>query len=79
MINVVVRFDPFTCTVEPDTNPLPLTVSVKAPLLAVTLAGDRLVIMGPELALTVKASPFDVPAAVVTVIVYWPKAADDAI
>jgi hypothetical protein len=50
----VVRFDPFHCTTEPLTNPLPLTVSVKAAPSRVCDDGLRLEIAGTGL-LIVKA------------------------
>jgi hypothetical protein len=65
-MNVVVRPEPPICTVEPETNPLPLTVSVNAGLPAATLAGDRLLIVGPGLLPTLKVSPFEGPAGLAT-------------
>ena len=43
---VVVRAAPFTCTIEPLTNPVPLTVSVNPGLPAVTLDGLIEVMVG---------------------------------
>jgi hypothetical protein len=43
---VVVRTTPLTCTTAPDTNPVPVTVSVSAALPAVTLDGVIAVIVG---------------------------------
>ena len=42
LTNVVLRFDPFTCTTEPFTKFDPFTVSVKAPPPATVAVGDRL-------------------------------------
>ena len=39
--NVVVRSAPFQRTTEPDTNPVPFTVSVNAPLPAAAEDGER--------------------------------------
>jgi hypothetical protein len=44
--NIVGSGDPFHCTVAPDTNPAPFTVSVKAGPPAVDPFGPRLVIIG---------------------------------
>jgi hypothetical protein len=49
LTNVVVREEPLTSTTDPLTKPEPLTVNVKAPLPAVTLAGDTLVSDGAGL------------------------------
>jgi hypothetical protein len=49
LTKVVVREEPLTWTTDPATKPEPLTVSVKAPLPAVTLAGDTLVSDGAGL------------------------------
>jgi hypothetical protein len=46
---VVVRPDPFQFTVEPETKPVPLTVSVNAVPPAVAEAGLRLVVVGTGL------------------------------
>jgi hypothetical protein len=39
--NIVLRFDPFHCTVEPAINPVPFTVSVKAAPPANEEVGER--------------------------------------
>jgi len=46
---VVVRLDPFQFTTEPLMNPVPATVSVKAAVPAVALAGDSVLIVGAVL------------------------------
>ena len=47
---VVGRFDPFSCTAAPATNPLPVTVSVKSALPAARLPGPSVAIAGVALA-----------------------------
>src|SRR5437762_837502 len=47
---LVVRGTPLTCTTAPDTNLVPVTVSVNAALPAATLAGISAVIVGTGLA-----------------------------
>ena len=42
LTNVVLLFEPFTCTTEPFTKFEPFTVSVKAPPPAMVEVGDRL-------------------------------------
>src|ERR1039458_4075401 len=46
LTNVVVSAEPFHCTVDPDTNPVPFTVSVNAGPPAVAENGLRLVMVG---------------------------------
>jgi hypothetical protein len=46
---VVVRFDPFQLTVEPETKPVPFTVSVKAAPPALAEVGLRPVVVGTGL------------------------------
>jgi hypothetical protein len=60
---VVARLDPFQFATELLTNPLPFTVRVKAPLPAVTEAGDNEVIEGAGLfdGLIVKLATLEVP------------------
>ncbi len=75
----VVRLDPFHCTTEPATKPLPFTVSVKAVPPAVADEGLRPLMPGTGLgaALIVKLWAFDVPppgAGLVTVT--WAVPAD---
>jgi hypothetical protein len=48
-IYVVVRFEPFHCTTELDTKPVPLTVSVNAAPPATAVLGLRLVVVGTGL------------------------------
>jgi hypothetical protein len=78
LTNVVVRLDPFTCTIDPLTKLLPLTVNVKAPLPAVAALGDKLASDGPGL-LMVKVRAELVPAeGVLTVIDNEPATARSA-
>jgi hypothetical protein len=49
LTKAVVRFEPFHFTIEPETNFLPLTVSVKAGPPALALLGDIETIEGREL------------------------------
>jgi len=46
---VVVRLDPFQFTTDPLMNPVPVTVSVNAPVPAVALVGDSMLIVGTAL------------------------------
>ena len=63
--NVVVRLLPSTFTTEPVTNPVPATVSVKAPLPATTFVGLTLVRVGAGFGVvTVRVAPVDVPPPV---------------
>ena len=57
---VVVRLDPFHCTVEPDTKPVPFTVSVNPAPPAVAEAGLRPVVDSTAL-LIVKVWALEVP------------------
>jgi hypothetical protein len=57
---VVVRFDPFQFTVEPETKPVPFTVRVKPAPPAVAAVGLRPVVVGTGL-LIVKVWAFEVP------------------
>jgi hypothetical protein len=57
---VVVRADPFQFTVEPETKPVPFTVSVNAAPPAVAEAGLRPVVVGTGL-LIVKVWALEVP------------------
>jgi hypothetical protein len=57
---VVVRFDPFQFTVEPETKPVPFTVSVNPAPPAVAEAGLRPVVVGTGL-LIVKVWALEVP------------------
>jgi hypothetical protein len=64
LTNVVVRLAPFQRTREAGTKPLPLTVSVRAPLPAETLAGDSPLTVGTAeraAALTEKVAAPEVP------------------
>jgi hypothetical protein len=64
LTNVVVRFSPFQRTVEPFTNPVPLTVSVKADPPARFDDGESVAMVGTGLfavAPTAKETLFDVP------------------
>jgi hypothetical protein len=61
LTNVVTRLEPFTCTTELFTKFEPFTVSVKAPLPATIVAGDKLASDATAL-LTAKASDALVPA-----------------
>ena len=77
LTNVVVRADPFTCTSDPLTKLLPLTVSVKPALPAVTFVGEMLDIEGTGL-LTVSVAADEVPppgAALLTVMERLPPEA----
>ena len=56
--NVVVSGVPFHCTLAPDWNPLPFTVSVNAGPPAIAVVGEILVIFGPVT--MVKVTLFDV-------------------
>ena len=60
LTKVVVRSDPFHRTTDPETNPEPLTVSVKVAPPAVALDGESEVIDGAGL-LMVKVDPLDAP------------------
>ena len=60
LTKLVVRSDPFHRTTDPETNPEPLTVSVKARPPAVALDGESEVIDGAGL-LMVNVAPLDVP------------------
>lgn len=71
------RFAPFHCTCDVPTKLPPFTVSVKAPDVAVTVAGEMVVTAGVGL-LIAKAAPADVPppgAGLTTVIAAVPEAA----
>jgi len=61
LINVVVRFEPFHCTVELPTKLVPFTVSVKAGPPAVALFGLRVVTVGAGPEVIGKFCAFDVP------------------
>jgi len=63
LTNVVVRADPFHCTVDPTRKPDPLTVSVKAGPPAAAELGERLEREGVgAAAVTVKATGLLLPA-----------------
>ena len=57
LTNVVVRADPFTCTCDPLTKLLPLTVSVNPAPPAVTLVGEMLDIEGTGLLTVIETLP----------------------
>jgi hypothetical protein len=63
LTKVVLRLEPFTCTADPFTKFEPFTVSVRAPLPATVVVGDKLEIDGTGLAglLTVKVRDALVP------------------
>jgi hypothetical protein len=74
LTNVVARADPFTCTTDPLTKLLPLTVSVNPAPPAVTLVGEMLDNVGAGL-LTASVTADEVPppgAALLTVMERFP-------
>ena len=74
LTNVVVRADPFTCTSDPLTKLLPLTVSVNPELPAAALVGEMLAKDGTGLT-TANVIADEVPspgAAVLTVMERFP-------
>ena len=73
LTKVVASAVEFHCTTAPETNPVPLTVSVKPPWPAVVLLGLSEVIAGP--ALMVKAAPAEDTPFSVTVMVTEPAVA----
>ena len=75
LTKVVVRFVPLTCTIEPETKLLPVTVNVNPALPAVTLDGEMAARAGTGL-LTVKFNVPDVePSGLTTPIVRVPAEA----
>ena len=59
---VVIRLDPFQFTIAPETNPVPVTISVNAEPPATTVDGASEVIVGTAFgALTVNINAFEVP------------------
>jgi hypothetical protein len=70
LLKVVVRFEPFTRTTDPDTKLLPFTVSVNAALPAVTVLGKMLVSEGAGFAtLTVSWPEVPPPGAALTTVI----------
>ena len=63
LTKVVVRFEPFHCTVELAMNPEPLIVSVKSPVPAPSTEGEMPVNAGVGLAEMVNPKPLEVPPA----------------
>jgi len=57
LTKVVVRLEPFTRTTDPFTKLEPFTVSVKAPLPALTLAGEMLESEGDGLLIASASAP----------------------
>src|SRR5579864_9748801 len=60
LVNEVVRLVPFHCTVDPETNPVPLTVNVKVAPPTVAVEGESVVIVGSG-GLIVKVAALEVP------------------
>jgi hypothetical protein len=66
LLNVVVRFEPFTCTTEPETKLLPVTVNVNPGLPAAALVGDMLANEGSGLLTTSDTEAVVEPSGFIT-------------
>ena len=77
LTNTVVFAEPLKLTVAPETNPVPLTVNVKAAPPAVALVGDSEVIAGGGL-VTVKVAAVEVPPPGVEFVTVTGKVPTDA-
>jgi hypothetical protein len=66
LLNVVLRFEPFTRTTEPGTKLLPVTVNVNPELPAVALAGEILANDGCGLLMASDSVPVVEPSGLIT-------------
>ena len=66
LLNVVVRLEPFTCTTEPGTKLLPVTVNVNPAPPAIALAGEILANDGGGLLTASGTVPVVEPSGLIT-------------